>query len=138
MTGGDAAALDGLKILVVEDLLLVADVISEGLADSGCDVVGPVARLEAGLALARQAPLDGAVLDVNLAGDSSVPIAEVLHDRGIPYLFVTGYDAETALPPEYRGAPRLTKPFRIASLVQLAARCFGHCDCAAGSWDRSA
>jgi CheY-like chemotaxis protein len=121
---GDAAELSGLKVLVVEDVLLVAEVISDGLEQGGCEIVGPVARLEPGLELARAAPLDGAVLDLNLAGRSSLPIAEALEDRGIPFFFVTGYDPWTALPPEYRSVPRLAKPFHISSLVRLAAQYF--------------
>jgi CheY-like chemotaxis protein len=120
----ELSELTGLKVLVVEDVLLVAEVISDGLEDRGCEVVGPAARLERGLELARAAPLDGAVLDLNLAGRSSLPIAEVLEDRGIPFVFVTGYDPETSLPPEYNGVPRLAKPFQIRALVELAAKLF--------------
>ena len=120
----DCVELKGLKVLVVEDVLLVAEVISEALEMSGCDIVGPVARLDRALALAREAPLDGAVLDVNLAGKPSFPIAEVLERRGIPFMFVTGYDAETALPPEYRDIPRLAKPFHVDRLIDLAAERF--------------
>ena len=121
----DACVLDGLKVLVVEDLLLVAEVIADGLADRGCEVVGPVARLEPALELAREAPLDGAVLDLNLGGRSSLPIAAALGDRSIPFVFVTGYDAQAALPPEYRAIPCLAKPFRVRNLVKLVAACFG-------------
>jgi CheY-like chemotaxis protein len=120
----DGVDLKGLRVLVVEDMLLVADVISDGLLSQGCEVVGPVARLDRALALAREAPLDGAVLDVNLAGERSVPIAEALAERGIPFVFVTGYDAESVLPPEFRAVPRLSKPFHIAALLQIAAANF--------------
>ncbi|HJU20252.1 MAG TPA: response regulator [Stellaceae bacterium] len=120
----EETTLQGLSILVVEDVLLVAEAIGDGLESYGCTVVGPVARLEPALALAREAPLDGAVLDVNLAGRSSAPIAEILSQRGIPFVFVTGYGADTALPPEYRNVPRLTKPFQIRNLAQLASECF--------------
>lgn len=120
----DIADLKGLTILVVEDMFLVAEVISEGLANRGCTIVGPVSRLDRALALAREAPLDGAVLDVNLAGQTSLPVAEVLSRRDIPFLFITGYDTESALPPKYRSTPHLPKPFHISSLVQLAAAHF--------------
>lgn len=120
----DAVDLKGLRILVVEDTLLVADVISEGLESQGCEIVGPVARLDRALTLAREAVIDGAVLDINLAGERSLPIAEALAQRDIPFVFVTGYDAESALPPEYRATPRLSKPFHIAALVELAAAHF--------------
>jgi DNA-binding response OmpR family regulator len=117
--------LQGLRILVVEDLLLLADVISSGLASQGCEVVGPAARLERGLALARETALDCAVLDINLLGESSFPIAEVLARRGKPFVFVTGYGTDAALPPAFRQIPRLAKPFHIHDLVALLARCCG-------------
>jgi CheY-like chemotaxis protein len=121
----DALLLQGLRILVVEDLLLLADVISEGLASHGCEVVGPAGRLERGLALAREARFDCAVLDINLVGESSFPIAEVLARRGTPFVFVTGYGTDTALPPAFRHVPRLAKPFHVHDLVDVVARCCG-------------
>ncbi len=123
----DVVALTGLKILVVEDMLLVADVISDGLGSYGCEVVGPVGRFERALSLAREAPLDGAVLDINLAGVPSFPIAAALERRGIPFIFVTGYggdSGDSAMPPEYRAVPRLAKPFHMSRLVELAAERF--------------
>jgi CheY-like chemotaxis protein len=122
--GDDDATLKGLTILVVEDTLLVAEVISDGLASYGCEIVGPVSRLDRALALAREASLDGAVLDINLAGQTSLPVAEALTRRDIPFLFITGYDTESALPPEYRRTPHLPKPFHIHSLVRLVAAHF--------------
>lgn len=123
MSASDAPDLHGLRVLVVEDMLLVAEVIVEELHDQGCTVVGPVARLEQGLALANSAELDGALLDVNLAGERCFPIAEELDKRSIPYAFLTGY-GEGGIPPEYQHAPRLVKPFRPEALVELVARYF--------------
>jgi DNA-binding response OmpR family regulator len=115
--------LTGLRVLVVEDSLLVADLIGDALRDSGCDVVGPASRLMQGLALATVEQLDGALLDVNLGGERCFPIAAALRTRGIPFAFLTGY-GDAALPSEYRNAPRLTKPFRIASLMAIVAATF--------------
>lgn len=112
-----AGDLSGLRILVVEDVLVMADVICDQLAECGCVIVGPVAHLKDALPLAREAPLDGALLDVNLAGERSFPLAAVLRERHIPYLFLTGYDSPSAFPTEYREAPRLGKPFRHQDLV---------------------
>lgn len=116
--------LSGLRVLVVEDALLIADLIVEVLRDHGCNVVGPVPRLGQGLALATVEQLDGALLDVNLAGERCFPIVEALAARGIPFALLTGY-GDTGIPSEYRGATRLTKPFHIDSLVELVARRFG-------------
>ena len=115
--------LSDLSVLVVEDTLLVADVIAEALQDLGCRIIGPVPRLAQGLAVATTEHLDGALLDVNLAGEQCFPIAEALAARGIPFAFLTGY-GDFAIPPEYRGTPRLAKPFSIASLVELVTRSF--------------
>jgi DNA-binding response OmpR family regulator len=115
------AALDGLRVLVVEDTLLVAEVITEILADSGCTVIGPVARVGRALYLLRETEIDGAVLDVNLAGQSSFPVAAELGAREIPYIFLTGYDDEAVMPPAYRTAPRLAKPFHAVELVAALA-----------------
>jgi DNA-binding response OmpR family regulator len=109
---------------VVEDVLLLADMIAEELQDDGCQVVGPVGRVEQGFALADREQLDGALLDVNLAGESCLPIARRLTERGIPFAFLTGYD-ESFLPASYRTVPRLMKPFRHAALARLIEGMFG-------------
>lgn len=123
MSASDAPDLQGLRILVVEDMLLVAEVIEEELRERGCEVVGPVARLEQGLALAMGSELDGALLDVNLAGERCFPIADELMKRSIPYAFLTGY-GEGGIPPAYQQAPRLVKPFLPQALIELVARTF--------------
>jgi DNA-binding response OmpR family regulator len=87
---GATSSLQGLRILVVEDNFLVAGVIRDMLAASGCMVVGPVARVADGVRLASEEALDGAVLDINLNGDRCYPVARALRDRGVPYLFLTG------------------------------------------------
>src|SRR5215469_12275293 len=98
----DPSELRGLRILIVEDNFLVADTICEVLADRGCEVVGPVPSLERGWKLAQEEALDGAVLDVNLAGEASFPLADALAKRGIPFLFLTGYDDKSAVPEAFR------------------------------------
>jgi CheY-like chemotaxis protein len=120
-SGGD---LSGLRILVVEDMLLVAEAIADLLERRGCEVVGPVSRMQRALSLAREAPLDGAVLDVNLAGEFSFPVATALDERGIPFVFLTGYDDASAFPPNFRTAPHLGKPFDNDELADLLSRHF--------------
>ena len=116
--------LQGLRVLVVEDTALVADVILEALEQCGCEVVGPVANLAGGLALARRAAVDGALLDVNLAGECSFPIAEALAARGIAFVFLTGY-GDAGIPPIWHQVPVLQKPFTLTKLTQLVATQFG-------------
>jgi len=100
-----------LKILVVEDNLLVAETIVQALEDNGYEVVGPAPNLGRGLELASGADLDGALLDVNLGGRFCFPIARVLSDRHVPFMFLTGYDDATIIPPELRETKRLVKPY---------------------------
>jgi CheY-like chemotaxis protein len=123
MPASDAAVFHGLRILVVEDSVLIADVIVDTLCDYGCRAVGPAPRLAQGLVLAAVERLDGALLDVNLAGEQCFPIAEALGARGVPFAFLTGY-GDGAIPAEYRTIPRLMKPFTNAGLRGLVARCF--------------
>lgn len=122
--GHDKRLLNGLRVLVVEDTLLLAETIVDTLESCGCSVVGPISRLARALPVARQEPLDGALLDVNLAGELSFPLAAVLRARGIPFIFLTGYGEVPNLPAELRGCPTLGKPFDIGSLVQLVSRRF--------------
>jgi DNA-binding response OmpR family regulator len=114
-----------LKILVVEDNELVAETIAEALLDGGYEVVGPATNLSAGLELAQTEQLDGALLDVNLGGRLCFPIAWVLSERNVPFLFVTGYADAAMIPPDLRSTRQLTKPFRLADLGAVAIKAFG-------------
>jgi DNA-binding response OmpR family regulator len=114
-----------LKILIVEDNALVAEVIAEALIDNGYEVVGPAQSLSAGLELAQDTDLDGALLDVDLAGRFCFPIAHVLADRNVPFLFLTGYHDASVIPSDLRSTWRLTKPFHVSDLGHAAAKAFG-------------
>jgi DNA-binding response OmpR family regulator len=113
------------KILIVEDNALVAETIAEALIDSGYEVVGPAPTLSAGLELALGTDLAGALLDIDLAGRFCFPIATLLAERKVPFLFLTGYHDASVIPPELRWAWRLTKPFHLADLGKVAAKAFG-------------
>jgi DNA-binding response OmpR family regulator len=115
------AALDGVKILVVEDEFLVATLIEDMLEAAGCTVSGPIARLSEALAAIDHETYDAAVLDVNLGGDRIDPVADVLARRNVPFMFVTGYGT-TALPGEFAKRPRLCKPFRMEDLVATLSK----------------
>ena len=110
--------LRGLRVLVVEDVSVIAESLGGLLRDYGCKVVGPAPDLERGVELALGEPLDGAILDVDLHGNLCFPIAATLSRRGIPYFFVTGYGDEV-FPAEYRGMPRLGKPFEEVELAGM-------------------
>lgn len=108
----------GLRILVIEDNLLEADLMKQVLHAAGCSVVGPTARPEQALALARQNALDGAFLDIHLAGLNSFATAWELKRRGVPFAFVSGYPRSYVPGPgPLRDAPFLAKPFDRRELV---------------------
>lgn len=116
--------LAGLRVLIVEDVWLVADELAQTLEDWGCVVVGPEGRLEDGLAQARTTTLDGAVLDVDLGGVESFPIAAALQARGVPFVFMSGHDAAFAFPPRFAAFLRLPKPVDPNLLARAMARSF--------------
>jgi CheY-like chemotaxis protein len=105
-----------LRILIVEDEMLVAMNIEDMLLERGYEVAGIASRLEPALALARDGAFDIAMLDVNLAGDRSFPVADLLIARGIPFLFATGYGLD-GIAEKYRDRPILQKPFRAGDLA---------------------
>ena len=108
--------LKGVRVLVVEDEYFVAILIEEILESAGCIVTGPIPRLRETLDAAHHDDCDAAVLDVNLAGERINPVADVLAERNVPFVFVTGYGAN-ALPSEYAERPHLCKPFRMGDLL---------------------
>lgn len=112
--------LAGKRILVVEDEYYIAADLRQALGQEGAVVIGPAACLEDGVALAGEA-LDAALLDVNLHGEYSFAVAEALDGRGVPYMFLTGYDS-SAIPERYDAAPRLIKPFVMLSVIEAVER----------------
>jgi CheY-like chemotaxis protein len=110
-----------LRVLVVEDEMLVAMNIEDMLLDLGHEVAGLASRLEPALSLARDGAFDLAMLDVNLAGQQSFPVADVLIARGIPFLFATGYGSK-GIAEAYRDRPVLQKPFRTRDLGEALER----------------
>jgi CheY-like chemotaxis protein len=110
-------SLNGVRILVVEDNFLAAEVVRDLLESSGCAVVGPVGRIADALRLAEH----GAILDVNLNGERCFPIALALRQRGVPFVFLTGYDDEAIIPVELRPARRLGKPVFGPQLMAVLA-----------------
>jgi len=107
--------LGGNRILLVEDEALVAMVMRDMLTELGYSVVGPFSQAADATAAAQEEMVDAAVLDINLDGDLVYPIAEVLVARGIPFVFVTGYGAES-VDRRYADVPVLQKPIERQTL----------------------
>lgn len=116
--------LSGARVLLVEDEGFVALMIEDMLLEFGCEVVASVAELTTALEKAALVEVDVAMLDVNLAGQPSFPVAAILHERAIPVLFCTGY-APTSFPAEFSANPVLNKPFSGVELQQKLALILG-------------
>lgn len=112
------------RVLVVEDSYLVAMALEQSLQLMGCEVVGPVGQVARAVDLASREPLDGAILDVNLAGETVFPVVEELQARRIPFILASGYDA-AVLPDRFRSVPRLKKPFDARKLEEMVRSVFG-------------
>jgi CheY-like chemotaxis protein len=110
-----------LNILVVEDQAVLALSMGDLLESLGYRAVGPAATLAEAFALLDSKQIDGALLDRNLAGDSSTPLADALDARGIPYAWATGQKM-----PADSGAPMLRKPFSVPELKQTLEAMFAN------------
>lgn len=117
MPQGGARHSNRCRILIVEDSALVAMDVEAVVADLGWDVVGPASRLKQANELAESEELEGAILDVDLDGSPVFPVAETLRRRDIPFIFATGYDAASVLPPKFRNVQTIQKPFDTVTLV---------------------
>jgi len=106
--------LTGKRILLVEDEFLVAAMAEDALTELGAIVIGPAYRIREGLALAATETLDGAVLDINIAGERSDGIAELLISRNIPFIRATGYGRQED---KGDGVPVIDKPYSIDKLA---------------------
>jgi len=116
----EATELPGLRVLVVEDIAVLAWRVRGVLVAAGAEVVGPVPDVARALALLDSADVDAAVLDMNLDGETAEPIADLLAARGVPFLFLTGY-AWGDMEGRHAARPALGKPVRPAALIQLLA-----------------
>jgi PAS domain S-box-containing protein len=117
-TGGPAE-LGGARVLIVEDAVLLALELETGLSEAGAQVIGPAYELEEAMGLLDQ-PIDAAVLDANLNGRSVIPVAQVLAERGVPFVFATGY-GEAGGPPTGFDAPIIRKPYDVTQVAAAVA-----------------
>lgn len=109
-----------LRVLVVEDEMTIALLLEDMLLELGHSVVAMPMRLEAAIGIAQSAEMDFAILDINLDGAKSYPVAEILRARGVPFAFASGYGSVGVDPP-FQDLPVLQKPFSLAQLEHLVA-----------------
>jgi len=108
------------RLLLVEDEYLIRMLLEDMLADLGYEVIAAVGSIAEAKELALKGGFDAAILDVNLDGEEIFPVADILAEHGLPFVFVTGY-GEGSLPPAYRGRPALQKPFQADRLKATLA-----------------
>ncbi len=103
-------SFEGLQVLLVEDNFLVGTSIRSTLQAMGCTVVGPYATADEAIEAFDESGADLGILDINIRGGTSEPVASVLEARGVPYCFVTGYRSPVILDDRLRQVVRVPKP----------------------------
>ncbi len=114
------------RVLIVDDEPIIAMDLELLLLDAGYEIAGVTGRIAKALMFVEIEIIDVAILDANLGGETSAPVADALSARGVPFLVWSGYDAHQ-LPPVLRSAPSLRKPANSTQIIQtvnsiLAAR----------------
>jgi CheY-like chemotaxis protein len=111
----EAKAAVGRRVLVVEDESMIRMLLDGMLSDIGYTMTAEAGALDEAMALAKHEEFDVAILDVNLHSEPITPVAEILTQRGLPFVFATGADLR-GVPEAYRAHPMLQKPFRAEEL----------------------
>jgi CheY-like chemotaxis protein len=120
------AAAGGLRLLVVEDDVMISSMLEDMLRELGHHVVGAAASVAEASGLVAQAEFDAALLDVDLNGSTVESICETLARRGKPFVFTTGY-GERAIPAKFKDRPMLPKPYQLDQLGTILARVGAAC-----------
>lgn len=116
--------LKGRHILILEETPQIAQLLAEMLRDFGCEVVGPVNDVPAALAAIAENALDAAVLDVKIAGSSTLAVADELIRRGTPFAFATGNKTPAAIA-RYAPARLITKPYSADNIHRVLCDLIG-------------
>jgi len=117
------ASLNAKKILIVEDSYLIAESMSRTIVDVGFATVGPVNTADRAVREIAQDVPDGVLLDVGLREGSAIAVANVLRQRGVPFVVVSAHARDT-LPAELSHAPYLAKPISESELIETVRRTF--------------
>ena len=112
------------RALVAEDSLLILIALEMLLDLNNVQIVGPASTLAETLALAETGGFEIAILDVNLHGEMIFPVAELLKQRRIPFVFTTGYAPDSVIPPRFSSTPSIQKPYQAGALMVLIEQAF--------------
>jgi CheY-like chemotaxis protein len=115
--------LAGRSILVIEDEPMVAALLDDMLTGLGCENVARATTIERAIESVTHSPPDAALLDISVKGAASFPVATLLAEKEIPFVFATGYGA-SALQPPWIGHDCLVKPFSIDALESALRKVF--------------
>jgi Response regulator containing CheY-like receiver, AAA-type ATPase, and DNA-binding domains len=110
--------LEGCRIMIVEDELLIAMALEEILQDAGATIVGMASCVADALALIEREDFDAAILDVRLDDERVTAVADALEAGAKPFVFHSGYGPEL-LPQRHRHRPLLRKPCAPAAIVRM-------------------
>jgi CheY-like chemotaxis protein len=110
----------GLRVLIAEDEYFLAQDLADRFQNLGAEVLGPAGTVAEALTLASREGIDGAVLDVNLRGERVYPVADLLRQKQVPFVFASGYGGELE-PDAYSNIPRCIKPVDFEVLAQALA-----------------
>ena len=105
------------RILVVEDELMIVLMLESLLLEAGFEVADVATKVEAALAFVEAGAFDVAILDANLAGVSSAPVAAALTARSVPFLVVSGY-ATAQQNGAFAAGLHVQKPFQTETLIE--------------------
>ncbi|HEX9953610.1 MAG TPA: response regulator [Allosphingosinicella sp.] len=117
-------SLEGVRVLLVEDEAIIAMTAEDMLEELGCTLAATAASVDEAFACVEAKAFDVALLDINLNGEQSLPVAAVLRERGTPFVFTTGYGA-AGLSAEYADAPLVTKPYQLIDLERALRQALG-------------
>ena len=117
-------SLDGLRVLLVEDEAIIAMTAEDMLEELGCTVAATATNIEEAFACVKGREFDVALLDINLNGQQSLPVAALLRAAGTPFVFTTGYGAAGS-GAEYADVPLITKPYQIGDLEAAIGQALG-------------
>jgi|RhiMethySRZTD1v2_1073278.scaffolds.fasta_scaffold07458_11 CheY-like chemotaxis protein len=112
------------RILVLDDNTLISALLEEWLAELGCEVAGPAESVARALRIIDETIVHGAFLDISVGDGNSYPVADVLHQRAVPFAFATG-GGMNDIEARFAAAPVVTKPYDFEDIKSAVDRMLG-------------